>query len=705
MIRKSKAQSGPYDTLFDLARDGLVVHELMVEGAPGHFMHANRAVCQMLGYTPEEMKTLTPMDIQDEEGLKDVPFEAEKMLAEEGLRFEKMLVRKDGGKFLAELSSRVFYAGSRRMVLSSIRDITDRKLAEGALRESEERFRSVFENAGVGMAVVGPEGHILQSNPALQMMLGYSDAEFRTMRFADFTHPDDIDMSLQNTSRIYSDGRSKNDFDKRYVAKEGREVWAHISLVMVHDEAERPRYHVAVIEDITLRKQAEMDKERLLAELSTERARWRATVENMLDPVTVCDAQGRATYMNRAYERLMERPIAEGLPMETHPDYYQIYRPDGTPFPAEELPLQKAARTGEDVRDVELIQRSATGREFTAVFSAAPLRDAEGCVTGAVAVGRDISEQRRVERALNKTLDELESRVRERTVELQQAYDRLKKETEERTKVEQQLRQAQKMEALGTLAGGIAHDFNNILAAIIGFSEIALDKTPGGSHLSGATWSASSPRVSVAGTSSSRSLPSAGRRSRRNCRSSSPRWSERPSSSSGPRSPRTIDIRTSLQRESGFVLADPTQMQQVLMNLCTNAAHAMRRNGGSISIDLAGFSFSSPEDAPDPTMSPGLYAKLSVSDTGVGMSPETIDHIFDPFFTTKAAGEGTGLGLSVVHGIVASHGGTITVSSRAGLGFDLHGLSSQVRRGAVPGLRRWGRLDSPGARKDTLCRR
>ena len=582
MIRKSKAQSGPYDTLFDLARDGLVVHELMVEGAPGHFMHANRAVCQMLGYTPEEMKTLTPMDIQDEEGLKDVPFEAEKMLAEEGLRFEKMLVRKDGGKFLAEVSSRVFYAGSRRMVLSSIRDITDRKLAEGALRESEERFRSVFENAGVGMAVVGPEGHILQSNPALQMMLGYSDAEFRTMRFADFTHPDDIDMSLQNTSRIYSDGRSKNDFDKRYVAKEGREVWAHISLVMVHDEAERPRYHVAVIEDITLRKQAEMDKERLLAELSTERARWRATVENMLDPVTVCDAQGRATYMNRAYERLMERPIAEGLPMETHPDYYQIYRPDGTPFPAEELPLQKAARTGEDVRDVELIQRSATGREFTAVFSAAPLRDAEGCVTGAVAVGRDISEQRRVERALNKTLDELESRVRERTAELQQAYDRLKKETEERSKVEQQLRQAQKMEALGTLAGGIAHDFNNILAAIIGFSEMALDKTPEG---------VAGPAPH--GADLRRGYP------RQGPRQADPHLQPAGGAEETPLKlapvvketlkllraslPSTIDIRTNLQSESGFVLADPTQIQQVVMNLCTNAAHAMRRKGGSIS--------------------------------------------------------------------------------------------------------------------------
>ncbi len=539
-MKKSKAHSGPYETFFDLARDGLVVHELMVEGAQGHFTHANRAVCQMLGYTLAEMKTLTPMDIQDEEGRKDVPLEAEKMAAGEGLLFEKMLVRKDGSTFPAELNSRVFSAGSRLMVLSSIRDITGRK-------------------------------------------------------------------------------------------------------------------------------RAETDKERLLSELSSERARWQATVENMLDPVTVCDGEGRATYMNRACERLIGRAIAEGLPVETHPHYYQIYRPDGTLFPAMELPLQKAARTGQDVRDVELIQRSARGREFTAIFSAAPLRDPEGRVTGAVAVGRDISEQRRVERALKKTLDELESRVQERTAELQQAYDRLKEETEERIKIEQQLRQAHKMKALGTLAGGIAHDFNNILAAIIGFSEMARDKTPEGSPVRGHM-----ERVFTAGIRGRDLVKQILAFSRRAEQAKVPLKIAAVVKETvkflRASLPTTISIRTSLQDEAGLVLADPTQMQQVIMNLCTNAAQAMSPSGGRISIDLTGFSFSCAEDAPDPMMSPGSYARLSVTDTGVGMSPETIEHIFDPFFTTKPAGEGTGLGLSVVHGIVASHGGTVTVSSRPGAG-------------------------------------
>jgi len=129
-----------------------------------------------------------------------------------------------------------------------------------------------------------------------------------------------------------------------------------------------------------------------------------------------------------------------------------------------------------------------------------------------------------------------------------------------------------------------------------------------------------------------------------------------------------IAIRESIESESGFVLADLTQLHQVIMNLCTNAAHAMGRKGGDISIGLADFSFSSAAHAPDPAMNPGLYMRLTVTDTGEGMSKEVLDRIFDPFFTTKAKGEGTGLGLSVSHGIVASHGGAITVASEPGLG-------------------------------------
>jgi CheY-like chemotaxis protein len=223
------------------------------------------------------------------------------------------------------------------------------------------------------------------------------------------------------------------------------------------------------------------------------------------------------------------------------------------------------------------------------------------------------------------------------------------------------------MEAVGTLTGGIAHDFNNILAAIIGFSELAIDKSPEGSparRLMERVFA-----VGLRGRDLVKQILAFSRQAEQ----------EKPPLKLVPvlkealkllraSLPSTVDIRTNLQGTLGFVLADPIQIQQIVMNLCTNAAHAMRRTGGTISIDHTAFSFSSREDAPESTMSPGFYARLSVMDTGVGVAPEILDHIFDPFFTTKVAGEGTGLGLSVVHGIVASHGGAITVSSEPGKG-------------------------------------
>ena len=252
-----------------------------------------------------------------------------------------------------------------------------------------------------------------------------------------------------------------------------------------------------------------------------------------------------------------------------------------------------------------------------------------------------IMKQREAEEALSSARDGLEVRVQERTAELSETYEALRRETEERQLAEARLRQVHKMEAIGTLAGGIAHDFNNILAAIIGFSEMAIDKSPEGSpvrhHME---------RVLGAGIRGRDLVRQILAFSRQTDQEKEPlkiapvvrEALERLRASL----PSTINIRTKLQGTLGFVLADRPQIQQIVLNLCTNAAHAMRHTGGAISIILDGFSFSSPEDAPDSTMSPGLYARLSVEDTGEGMSSETMEHSSIPSSRPNCRARGRG---------------------------------------------------------------
>jgi PAS domain S-box-containing protein len=237
--------------------------------------------------------------------------------------------------------------------------------------------------------------------------------------------------------------------------------------------------------------------------------------------------------------------------------------------------------------------------------------------------------------------------------------------TEQRI-IEQQLRQSHKMEALGTLAGGIAHDFNNILAAIIGFSELLEEDLPEGDsrrrHAS---------RVLEAGKRGCALVKHMLTFSRQSEHEKKPlRLSSIIKESVKllrASIPSTISIDVNVMSESALIMADPVQVQQVLMNLCTNASYAMREKGGALDIELRDFSVG-PSDGNVHGIEPGLYMKLMVRDTGTGIPSQIKDKIFDPFFTTKVVGEGTGLGLSVVMGIVKQSGGYITLESEPGEG-------------------------------------
>lgn len=254
---------------------------------------------------------------------------------------------------------------------------------------------------------------------------------------------------------------------------------------------------------------------------------------------------------------------------------------------------------------------------------------------------------------------------------------------EEKKKLKARLSQAQKMEAIGTLAGGIAHDFNNILAAIIGYAELAILEVPDGSKVKQDLM-----EIFKAGNRAKDLVQQILTFSRQSDMEKKPvrvsRIVKEALKFLRASLPTTIEIRENIEKDIGTIEADPTQIHQILMNLCTNAHHAMREEGGILEVTLTNVDMDAYTIRQYPDISSGPYVRLSVSDTGHGITPDVKERIFDPYFTTKGVGEGTGLGLAVVHGIVKDHAGAITVYSETGKGTTFHIFLPVIEKAEEP---------------------
>ena len=289
---------------------------------------------------------------------------------------------------------------------------------------------------------------------------------------------------------------------------------------------------------------------------------------------------------------------------------------------------------GESITQIDTVRLRKDGALRDVSLSVSPIRDGNGRITGFAEIDRDITE---------------------------------------RKQLEGQRQQAQKMEAIGTLAGGIAHDFNNILAAIIGYAELIVDDMPVGSRQREAL-----VEILAAGARAReliRQILTFSRRTDRERR----RIALQTIVAEALRLirasiPTTVEIRQQVEPDGAVVLADPTQLHQVMLNLATNADYAMRERGGVLDVQLKTVDVDAEFAAGHPPLRPGRHARLTVRDTGHGMTAQVRERIFDPFFTTKRPGEGTGMGLAVVHGIVTGHGGAIAVESAPGRGtrFDIY---------------------------------
>ena len=359
--------------------------------------------------------------------------------------------------------------------------------------------------------------------------------------------------------------------------------------------------------DITWRKEAEAERERLIT-----------AVEQATEDIIITGAEGTILYVNPAFEKITGYTRQEVVGQS--PSILKSERHDRAFY-------QQLWRTITDgkVWTGRLVNRTKDGRQVEQDASISPIRDSRGRIAGYVSVMRDISRQ---------------------------------------LFIEAQLRQAQKMEAIGTLAGGIAHDFNNILAAIIGYTEIALQDLPAESPTR-----RSLLNVLKASDRASDLVKQILAFSRQNAQEPRPVQVKSIVKEAlkllRATLPATIAIRQQIVSDD-TVMADPTQVHQVLMNLAANAQHAMLENGGELEVGLISMDLDPALAALHPNLAPGRYLRLRVSDTGSGMPPELVARIFDPFFTTKT--DGSGMGLSVAHGIVQEAGGAIAVESIPGQG-------------------------------------
>jgi len=487
---------------------------------------------------------------------------------------------------------------------------------EEALRDSMEMYRILVEHSLQGIVII-QDTHIVFANAAFTKISGYTMDELLSLspdEVRAMIHPDDQALVWGRFQDRLKGKPVPPRYEYRGIKKDGTLRWLEMAVNRIEF---RGKYAIqGAIVNVSDRKRAED------ALLESEE-RYRSLFDRLSVGVFQSTPDGRFLNANPAFTRLLGCPDLETLLNTPVITFYMN--------PEDREQWKKFTEEKGESFSMELQWQKLDGSPLWVRENARIVKDGQGRVQYYEGVAEDITDRN--------------------------------SEDEKQKNLEMQLQHAQRMEAIGTLAGGIAHDFNNILSAIIGYTEIALFHEP--SEVSPTRQSLE--QVLVAGERAKDLVKQILTFSRQAEEDRRPVLLEPLVEETlkllKATLPSNVEIRKSIEHHAGCVMADPTQVHQILMNLCTNAYHAMRGKGGVLKVNIEDVELGPDYTAKHLDIHPGPYIKLIISDTGHGIEENHIDHIFEPYFTTKEKTEGTGMGLAVVHGIIKDLSGSITVSS------------------------------------------
>lgn len=592
------------------------------EGWPVQYVSGN--VQNLLGWTSADFRTGTirydqvvysgDLELVSTEVAQAVSDRGVTAFAHEPYR----VITKDGDtKWVDDRSSiRRNAAGEATQFEGVIIDITQRMEAEEALRASESRYRQLAETAHDVILVHDLDGVIEYVNPAGLELCGFHTEEMVGKNVSEFV-PEEYHAEMRDRGRQRREGKQgRSLYELSFTNAAGGRAPLEVSSTLFQGDEHSASRVLVVGRDVSERRERE------------EQLQFQAMLlDQIQDVITATDPEGRITYVNRATCAMMGLPASELIGQ-----HVSVYGFDVTRGASQREMVESTLKDGEWRGQV--VNFDTSGNETILDCRTQAVRDESGKIIAMAGISTDITDRIRL--------------------------------TEERDRLEEQYRQAQKMEAVGQLAGGVAHDFNNLLQVINGFTDMARQDMPEDSPVGSLL-----AEVADAGSKAARLVSHLLAFSRRQIMD-----------------PKSIDlndvitdflkmirrvigedIRLDFAPGRGLekVYADRGMIEQVLMNLCVNARDAMPE-GGELTIETKNVVLDEEYSRTHSWIAPGPYICMKISDTGCGMDRETLDRVFEPFFTTKGLGRGTGLGLSTVYGIVKQHEGLITVHSEPSQG-------------------------------------